>query len=65
MYQLNSLVKMKKPHACTIKSTGKKANKWQVVRIGADIKIKCTNCNHIVIMGRHDFNRKIRKLIKE
>nr|MBP9623320.1 DUF951 family protein [Streptococcus sp.] len=29
MYQLGSFVEMKKPHACVIKSTGKKANKWE------------------------------------
>ncbi len=40
MYQLGSLVEMKKPHACVIKSTGKKANKWEVIRLGADIKIR-------------------------
>ena len=28
MYQLGSFVEMKKPHACTIKATGKKANEW-------------------------------------
>ena len=30
MYQIGSLVEMKKPHACTIKATGKKANEWEV-----------------------------------
>ncbi|MGC4431504.1 DUF951 domain-containing protein, partial [Streptococcus suis] len=44
MYTLGSIVEMKKPHACTIKATGKKANAWEVVRLGADIKIRCTNC---------------------
>ena len=37
MYQIGSLVEMKKPHACTIKATGKKANEWEVTRLGADI----------------------------
>lgn len=63
MYELGSMVEMKKPHACTIKETGKKANKWEIVRIGADIKIRCTNCDHIVMMGRYDFNRKLKKVI--
>lgn len=63
MYELGSLVEMKKPHACTIKTTGKKANCWEVVRIGADIKIKCTNCDHVVMMSRHDFERKIKKVL--
>ena len=48
MYQIGSLVEMKKPHACTIKATGKKANEWEVTRLGADIKICCTNCDHAV-----------------
>lgn len=63
IYELGSLVEMKKPHACTIKATGKKANEWEIVRMGADIKIRCTNCDHIVMMGRYDFNRKLKKVM--
>ena len=33
-YKLGSIVMMKKPHPC-----GK--NEWEIVRVGADIKIKC------------------------
>ncbi|TVW03928.1 DUF951 family protein, partial [Streptococcus pneumoniae] len=29
----------------------------------ADIKIKCSNCEHVVMMGRYDFERKINKII--
>ena len=36
MYDLGDIVEMKKPHAC-------KANRWEIIRMGADIKIKCTN----------------------
>ena len=39
MYELGDFVEMKKPHACVVKSTGKKANHWEIVRLGADIKI--------------------------
>ena len=63
MYELGSLVEMKKPHACTIKATGKKANCWEVVRLGADIKIRCTNCDHVVMMSRYDFERKMKKVL--
>ena len=38
MYQIGSLVEMKKPHACTIKATGKKANEWEVTSVIAVIK---------------------------
>ena len=38
MYTLGDFVEMKKPHACVIKETGKKANRWEITRLGADIK---------------------------
>lgn len=63
MYQIGDLVEMKKPHVCTIKSTGKKANEWEIVRIGADVKIFCTNCQHEVMMSRYDFNRKLKRVL--
>ena len=62
MYQVGNFVEMKKPHACTIKLTGKKANRWEITRVGADIKIKCSNCDHVVMMGRYDFDRKMNKI---
>ncbi len=45
MYELNDLVEMKKPHPCG-------TNRWQIIRMGADIKIQCTGCGHIVMMPR-------------
>lgn len=63
MYTLDAIVEMKKPHACTIKSTGKKANQWQILRIGADIKIQCLNCKHVVMMSRYDFERKLKTVL--
>ena len=63
MYQVGNFVEMKKPHACTIKSTGKKANRWEITRVGADIKIKCSNCDHLVMMSRYDFERKMNKIV--
>ena len=63
MYNVGNFVEMKKPHACIIKSTGKKANRWESIRVGADIKIRCTNCQHIVMMSRYDFGRKLKKVL--
>ena len=63
MYTLGDFVEMKKPHACIIKATGKKANRWEITRVGADIKIKCSNCDHVVMMSRYDFERKMSKII--
>ena len=54
-YKLGSIVIMKKEHPC-------KTNKFEIVRIGADIKIQCINCGRIVMMPRIEFNKKIKKV---
>jgi len=58
MYDLGDIVEMKKPHAC-------QANRWEIIRMGADIKIKCTNCGHIVMMSRRDFEKKMKKILEK
>ncbi len=55
-YSVGTIVEMKKGHPCG-------ENKWEIVRIGADIKIKCTNCGRIVMIPRIEFNKKIKKII--
>ena len=56
-YIVGTIVEMKKGHPCG-------ANKWEVVRLGADIKIKCINCGRVVMIPRIDFNKKIKKIIE-
>ena len=65
MYDKGSYVEMKNPHACTIKSPAKNANRWEITRVGADIKIRCTNCDHVVMMSRYDFERKMKKVLSD
>jgi len=55
-YQLGDIVEMKKPHACG-------TNKWQITRVGVDIKIKCQNCNREIMMDRLEFDKKVKKII--
>ncbi|MEG1494806.1 MAG: DUF951 domain-containing protein [Bacilli bacterium] len=55
-YSLNSKVVMKKGHPCG-------SNEWEIIRLGADIKIKCTGCGHIVLIPRIEFNKKIKKVL--
>jgi len=56
-YKLGSIVIMKKEHPCG-------TNEWEVIRIGADIKIKCIKCDRAVMLPRIDFNKKLKKIIK-
>ncbi|WP_153051969.1 DUF951 family protein, partial [Streptococcus suis] len=33
------------------------------IRLGADIKIRCSNCDHVVMMSRYDFERKMKQVL--
>jgi hypothetical protein len=53
---MNDIVEMKKAHPCGV-------NRWKVVRMGMDIRIKCEGCQHTVMMPRKEFTRKIKKIL--
>ncbi|MBR2596259.1 MAG: DUF951 domain-containing protein [Solobacterium sp.] len=57
-YGLYDIVEMKKEHPCH------KSKYWRVIRVGADIKIKCEGCGAVVMFPRHEFERKLRKVIE-
>ena len=56
-YKLGSIVIMKKAHPCG-------ENKWQITRMGVDIKIKCLNCNREVMLSSVDFEKKLKKVVE-
>ncbi|MEI4791161.1 DUF951 domain-containing protein [Bacillus sp. FJAT-53060] len=55
-FGLHDVVEMKKPHPCG-------ANRWKVIRLGMDIRIKCEGCGHSVLIPRRDFERKMKKIL--
>lgn len=57
-YELGDIVEMKKPHAC-------QTNRWEIIRMGMDIKIRCLHCQHIVMLPRREFNKKMKKILEK
>lgn len=55
-YKEGSVVVMKKQHPCG-------TNEWVITRIGADIKIKCSNCGKSIMLPRIEFDKKVKKII--
>lgn len=49
--EMGQIVALKKGHPCG-------ANSWEVVRLGADIGLKCTGCGRKVMLSRADFERR-------
>lgn len=54
--KLGDVVRLKKQHPCG-------SYEWQVVRLGADIGIKCLKCQHRVLLGRSIFERRVKSFI--
>ena len=53
--QVGDIVTMKKQHPC-----GEK--RWQVLRIGADFKLRCLGCGDEVMGARSKFEKNIRSV---
>ncbi|MBI5975060.1 DUF951 domain-containing protein [Staphylococcus canis] len=57
-YELNDIVEMKKQHACG-------TNRFRIIRMGADIRIKCEHCQRSIMMPRAEFNKKLKRVIEK
>jgi hypothetical protein len=55
--RLDDLVRLRKPHPCG-------SYEWRVVRIGADIGLKCQACGRRVLMDRRTFNKRVKAVIQ-
>ncbi len=54
-FQMGDIVKMKKQHPCG-------SYHWKIIRMGADIKIKCQGCGRIVMLPRLQFEKRMVKV---
>ncbi len=53
---LGDIVRLRKPHPCG-------SFEWEVVRLGADIGIKCRQCHHRVLLPRGTFERRVKEFV--
>ena len=51
--QVGNIVKLKKQHPCG-------SHEWEVLRIGADFRIKCLGCEHQIMIPRKQVEKSIR-----
>lgn len=53
--QVGNIVKLKKKHPCG-------SFEWEVLRIGADFKLKCVGCGHLIMVPRKMVEKNLRGL---
>ena len=44
-YEIGDIVKLKKKHPCG-------SFQWEVLRVGADFRLKCCGCGHQIMIAR-------------
>jgi hypothetical protein len=55
-FAVGDVVRLKKPHPCG-------GLDWSVVRLGADIGVKCQTCGRRVLLPRRDLERRMRLFV--
>ncbi len=54
-YEVGDVVTLKKGHPCG-------ENKWEILRTGVDIKLKCLGCERVIWLTRIEFEKRVRKI---
>lgn len=57
-FKVGDVVKMKKQHPCG-------TNKWQILRVGMDFRIKCLNCGRSIMMPRSKFEKRVKEILEK
>lgn len=55
--QVGDILKMKKQHPCG-------SAEWEVLRIGADFRLKCTGCGHQIMIPRVKAEKNVRGVVR-
>jgi hypothetical protein len=56
-YDVGDIVKMKKKHPCG-------SFEWEILRVGADFRLKCTGCGHQIMIARTQVEKNVKELKK-
>ncbi len=54
-YEVGDIVKLKKQHPCG-------SSEWEILRVGADFRLKCTGCGHQMMVTRKLVKKEYKRL---
>ena len=49
-YNVGDIIKLKKGHPCG-------SSEWEVLRVGADFRLKCMGCGHQIMLPRRQVEK--------
>jgi hypothetical protein len=56
-FRLGDVLRLRKPHACG-------GAEWTVVRLGADIGLRCLACKRRVLLPRRELERRVKAVVR-
>jgi hypothetical protein len=56
-FQIGDIVRLRKPHPCG-------GYEWEIVRLGADIGLKCQTCQHRVMLTRRELEKRLKTFVQ-
>jgi hypothetical protein len=54
---IGDVVRLRKPHPCG-------SHDWTVVRLGADIGLRCHGCNRRVLLARRELEKRLKAFVE-
>ena len=55
-FRMGDVVRLRKPHPCG-------SFDWKVVRLGADLGLRCLKCDHRVLLPRSTVERRLKEFV--
>lgn len=56
-FQIGDVIRLRKAHPCG-------SYEWEVVRLGADIGIRCLGCSRRVLLARRELERRLKTFVR-
>jgi len=53
---IGDIVRLRKPHPCG-------SYEWEVIRVGADVGLKCLKCQRRALLERSVFERRLKEVV--
>lgn len=57
-FDVGDIIKMKKPRPCG-------SQEWEILRVGADFRLKCMGCGHQIMVPRKLVEKNTRQITKK
>lgn len=55
---VGDVLKLKKQHSCG-------SREWEVLRVGADFRLKCLGCGHQIMIARKLLEKNVKEIVEK